>query len=108
MELKRCSRCNIRPAVVFVQKNENGKIVNEGFCIKCARDLGIKPIEDIIKQMNISPEELDALSDGMMEGLMPFEGDGDDEGRAPSIDLNSFFGNASPSAMALSSHRRLI
>ena len=100
MDLKRCSRCNVRPAIIFVQKNVAGKITSEGYCIKCARELGIKPIDDIINQMNISPEELEAMQDemfdGMMGGLMPMEGDDgndDDSGRAPSIDLNAFFGN---------------
>ena len=92
MELKRCSRCKVRPAIIFVQKNVGGKITSEGYCIKCAQELGIKPIDDIINQMNISPEELDAISEGMNE-MIPFENDGDEEGRAPSIDINSFFGN---------------
>ncbi len=98
MELKRCSRCNIRPAIVFVQKSVAGKITSEGYCIKCAQELGIKPIDDILNQMNMSPEDIDALDEGMMSGLMPFMGDDDseDEGRAPSIDLNSFFGNNKP------------
>ena len=92
MELKRCSRCKVRPAIIFVQKNVGGNITSEGFCIKCAQELGIKPIDDIINQMNISPEELDAISEGMNE-MIPFGNDGDEEGRAPSIDINSFFGN---------------
>ncbi len=96
MEMKRCSRCNIRPAMIFIQKNVGGKITSEGYCLKCAQELGLKPIDDIINQMNISPEELEAISDGMMN-MMPFsEGDGDDEGRAPSIDINSFFGGNLP------------
>ncbi len=93
MDFKRCSRCNIRPAIIFVQKNEGGKITSEGYCIQCARELGIKPIDDILNQMNISPEELDAINEGMNE-LMPM--DGDDEGRAPSIDINAFFGGNKP------------
>ncbi len=99
MELKRCSRCNIRPAVIFVQKNEGGKITSEGYCIKCAQELGIKPIDDILKQMNISPEELDAINEGMT-GMIPMDenGDSDDEGRAPSIDIGAFFGNNPMSA----------
>ncbi len=95
MEFKRCSRCKVRPAIIFVQKNVGGKITSEGFCIKCAQELGIKPIDDIISQMNISPEELDAISEGMGD-MIPFEGEGDEEGRAPSIDINSFFGNNKP------------
>ena len=94
MEFRKCSRCHIRPAIIFVQKNEGGKITSEGFCIKCAQELGIKPIDDIINQMNMSQEDIDALSEGM-SGLMPMAQDDDDDdknGRAPSIDLGSFFG----------------
>lgn len=99
MELKRCSRCKVRPAIIFVQKSVAGKITSEGFCIKCAQELGIKPIDDIINQMNMTPEDIDALDEGMMNGLIPLEsenGDGDDEGRAPSIDIGSFFGMNKP------------
>ena len=95
MELKRCSRCQVRPAIIFVQKNVAGKITSEGYCIKCAQELGIKPIDDILNQMNISPEDIDALDEGM-NGLMPFGDENDEEGRAPSIDINSFFGNGKP------------
>ncbi len=99
MEFKRCSRCNIRPAIIFVQKSVAGKITSEGYCIKCAQELGIKPIDDIINQMNISPEDLEALTEGMNE-MMPLEGEGEDEeGRAPSIDINAFFGNNPPAPM---------
>ena len=97
MELKRCSRCKVRPAIIFVQKSIAGKVTSEGYCIKCAQELGIKPIDDILSQMNISPEEIDAISEGM-NGLVPMDGvDSDDEGRAPSIDLEAFFGNGKPS-----------
>ncbi len=95
MELKRCSRCKVRPAIIFVQKNVGGKITSEGYCIKCAQELGIKPIDDILNQMNISPEDIDALDEGM-SGLMPLGDENDEEGRAPSIDINSFFGNGKP------------
>jgi len=79
MEFRKCSRCHIRPAIIFVQKNEGGKITSEGFCIKCAQELGIKPIDDIINQMNMTPEDIDALSEGMSE-LMPMApDDGDDD-----------------------------
>ncbi len=94
MEFRKCSRCHIRPAIIFVQKNEGGKITSEGFCIKCAQELGIKPIDDIINQMNMTPEDIDALSEGM-SGLIPLapdDVDDDENGRAPSIDLGSFFG----------------
>ena len=94
MEFKKCSRCGIRPAIIFVQKNEGGKITSEGFCIKCAQELGIKPIDDILNQMRMSPEDIDALNESM-SGMVPMENDDDDsEGRAPSIDINNFFGNS--------------
>lgn len=95
MELKRCSRCKTRPAIIFVQKNVGGKITSEGYCIKCAQELGIKPIDDILNQMNMTPEDIDALDEGM-SGLMPLSDENDEEGRAPSIDINSFFGNGKP------------
>ena len=91
MLIKKCSRCKIRVAVIYVTKNENGKTASEGFCLKCAKELGIKPVDDIIKKMGISEEEFDAMSDEITD-LMPQldENDEDnDEGRAPAIDLNS-------------------
>ncbi len=96
MEFKRCSRCGIRPAIIFIQKNVGGNITGEGYCIKCARELGLKPVDDIIKQLNISPEELDAITDGMDEMLPMVSEDEDDSGRAPSIDIGSFFGGNMP------------
>ncbi len=96
MELKKCSRCGVNPAIIFVQKNVAGKITSEGYCIKCAHELGIKPIDDILNQMNISPEEIEALSDGSMLGGMIPLGEEDEEGRAPSIDFNSLFGGNKP------------
>ncbi len=94
MELKRCSRCKVRPAIIFVQKSVAGKVTSEGYCIKCAQELGIKPIDDILNQMNMSSEDIDALTEGM-NGLLPdIYGENDEEGRAPSIDINSFFGTS--------------
>ena len=68
-----CSRCKKRPAVIFVTKIENNETVNEGLCIKCAKELGIKPISQMIEQMGISDEELDDMCE-QMNGMM---GDGD-------------------------------
>ena len=61
-----CSRCHKRMAVVFITKIENGKSYNEGLCLPCAREYGIKPVEDIMKKMGISEEELDTLTNDMM------------------------------------------
>ena len=48
-----CSRCKKNVAVVFITKIENGHTVNEGLCLKCAKELGIKPVEDMMQRMGI-------------------------------------------------------
>ena len=100
-----CSRCKKNVAVIFITKLEGGQTKNEGLCLKCARELGIKPIDDMMKKMGISDEELDNLTNEMMsafggaegmEGLMPQpdgDGDGEDDGRTATFPfLNQLFG----------------
>ncbi len=89
---KMCSRCKTRVAVVFVTRVEGDKTYNEGLCIKCAKELGVKPIDDIISKMGISEDELDAMMEEV-SGLIPTDEDGDDgdEGRAPAINFGSLF-----------------
>ena len=88
-----CSRCKKRPAVIFVTKIENNETVNEGLCIKCAKELNIKPISQMIDQMGISEEELDDMCDqmsSMMEGGDDFSSpsvDGFEEGGAQAMNL---------------------
>ena len=48
--MEMCARCKKRVAVVFVSRLENGQTINEGICLKCARELGIKPVNDIIEK----------------------------------------------------------
>ena len=61
-----CVKCKKRTAVVFVSRMDgNNKPVNEGYCLKCARGLGIPQIDQAVKQMGISEEDLDLLSDEM-------------------------------------------
>ena len=43
-----CIRCQKRPAIIFVQRMENGQMKNEGYCLHCARELHIKPVEDLM------------------------------------------------------------
>ena len=62
-----CTRCKKNVAVIFLTKMENGVPSSEGICLKCARELGIQPMNDIIKKMGISDEELDALAKDMTE-----------------------------------------
>ncbi len=65
-----CVKCNKRPAIVFIQKMEAGEQKTEGYCLTCARDLGIKPVDDIMKQFGISESDLQAMEErftGMMQ-----------------------------------------
>ena len=65
-----CVRCKKRPAIVFVQKLEAGEAKSEGYCLSCARELGIKPVDDIMKQFGISDQDLETMEErfaGMME-----------------------------------------
>ena len=51
-----CSRCKKNVAVVFITKIENGQTVNEGLCLKCAKELHIQPVDDMIKRLGMSDE----------------------------------------------------
>ncbi|MEG1994374.1 MAG: ATP-dependent Clp protease ATP-binding subunit, partial [Oscillospiraceae bacterium] len=67
-----CSRCNKRVAVVFVNKIENGESKQEGLCIKCAKELGIQPINEMMDKMGISEEDLEEMDQqitDMMGGM---------------------------------------
>jgi len=65
MQPKMCTKCKKNIAVVFITKIENGVTMNEGYCLKCARGLGIPQIDSAVKQMGISEEDLDTLTDEM-------------------------------------------
>lgn len=76
MKQQLCSRCNERPAVVFIQKMEDGKMVPEGLCIKCARELNVGSINQMIDQLGVTDEELEAASEQMstfMENMSDFD-----------------------------------
>ena len=98
-----CSRCKKNVAVIFITRLEGGQTKNEGLCLKCARELHIKPVDDVINKMGLSDEELDGLTSEMMEalgnaeGLMDIENsdsDTDDEGKTATFPfLNRLFGN---------------
>ncbi len=72
-----CSRCHKRPAVVFVSHSIDGKNT-QGLCFTCAKELGIKPVNDIMEKMGISEEELEAMT-GQMAELMDMEDMEDEE-----------------------------
>ncbi|MBQ1169823.1 MAG: ATP-dependent Clp protease ATP-binding subunit [Oscillospiraceae bacterium] len=65
MQPKMCNKCKKNIAVVFITKMENGVTLNEGYCLRCARGLGIPQIDQAVRQMGISEEDLDLLSDEM-------------------------------------------
>ena len=100
-----CSRCKKRVAVVYISKIENGQTVNEGLCLKCAKDLGLPQVNDMMRRMGITDEDLDAISDEMMqafggaesmEGLIPRDDEEDDseDGKTATFPfLSRLFGN---------------
>ena len=97
-----CSRCHKRPAVVFVTRMDANSSSNEGLCLACAKELGIAPIDNIIKQMGISDDDIETISAEISEfmenmeenpeaaeGLISGEYDGEsEEGGAPSAPLS--------------------
>ena len=96
-----CSRCHKRMAVVFITRMEGDQSKQEGICIKCAKELGIKPIDDIISKMGLSEDDIDRMSEEMQDIMDGVENGGDllglgdstsvestgDESNAPAIDF---------------------
>ena len=99
-----CVRCKKRTAIVFVQRMEAGQPKQEGYCLTCARELGIKPVDDLMKQFGVSDQDLENMEERMssfMEeagenGMFPFgpmggqedpdadeSNEGDDDGFTP-------------------------
>ena len=64
-----CSRCKKNLAVVFISKIEGDKTLNEGLCLKCAKDLGLPQVDDMMRRMGISDEDLDTLNNEMMQAI---------------------------------------
>ena len=60
-----CIRCKKRPAIIFIQRMENGQMKQEGYCLHCARELHIKPVEDMMKQLGMSEQDMDSMEDRM-------------------------------------------
>ena len=69
-----CTRCKKRFAVVFMTRLDGDKTINEGLCLKCAKELGLKPVSDLMEKMGISDDDLENMSEQMMD---IFGGDGD-------------------------------
>ncbi len=93
MEFQKCVRCNKRPAAVFITRLENNNKINEGLCLVCARQLGIKPVDDMLKRMGMSDEDIENMS-GEMSDLfggndmaLEQQGETSSDGGAPAIDF---------------------
>lgn len=109
-----CSRCKKRPAVVFITRMEGDKSTPEGLCLKCARELNIGPVTDMLNKMNISDEDLDSMTEEMMNmfGMDPdnpdaSEEDGFEAGGAATFPnmINKFFGGSKSSENGESADR---
>ena len=99
MQPKLCIKCKKNVAVVFITKIENGVTMNEGYCLKCARNLGIPQIEAAVKQMGFSEDDLDSLAEEMggMFGQPEADDEDEAEGRTATFPLlNQLMGNLNP------------
>ena len=93
-----CSKCQKNVAVIFITKVENGRSTNEGLCLKCAKELGIKQVDEIVQRMGITDEDLEGLNEEMMSLMQPEdpEDDEDDIGSRTATfpQMNRLFGNS--------------
>ena len=101
--MKLCSKCKKRPAVVFMSNPLNPNAEPEGLCLVCAKELGIKPVDDMLKSMNITDEDIEQMSEQFMDMISPDRDDAAlnddtfDLGTAPAIPfLKNMFGKAQP------------
>ena len=69
-----CIRCQKRPAIIFIQRMDGGQMKQEGYCLHCARELHIKPVDDLMKQFGMSDQDLDNM-ESRMESMMEEMGD---------------------------------
>ena len=95
--MQMCARCHKRIAVVYISHMdpERNEMVNEGLCIQCARELGIKPVNDMLEKMGVSQEDIDRMSEDLNNAIESATAGGDDTGEdagAPAIDLPKLFG----------------
>ncbi|MFT9056098.1 MAG: ATP-dependent Clp protease ATP-binding subunit [Ethanoligenens sp.] len=79
-----CSRCKKRIAVVFITRVENGKTINDGLCIQCARELGIKPVNDLVEKMGVSDEDLENMGSELENLIAGSATDGEAASGSPS------------------------
>ena len=100
--MKLCSKCKKRPAVVFLSDMSNPSAEPNGLCLVCAKEMGLKPVDDMLKKMNISDEDIEQMSEQFMD-LIALDEESDDAllndetfdlGTAPAMPfINKIFGN---------------
>ena len=86
--MEMCARCKKRPATVYIMKMENNVQKQEGLCLVCAKELGIKPVNDIMSKMGISEEELENMEKMFSDMLPTLSENGDDDDDSPTIDFS--------------------
>lgn len=95
--MKLCYKCKKRPAVVFISDTTNPNAEPQGLCIMCAKESGIKPIDDMLKKMNISDEEIEQMSEQFLDIMSDNPDDDFEMGTAPAFPfLNNIFGSVAP------------
>ena len=110
MQPQLCSRCKKNIAVVFITRQENGQNINEGLCLKCAKNLGLPQVDEMMRRMGITDEDLDNISNEMMgafggaenlEGLSDADdpgADDEEDGKTATFPFLSRFFGGSPAA----------
>ena len=103
MQPQLCSKCKKNVAVVFLTRMENGKSINEGLCLSCAKKLGLPQVDEVMRRMGITDEDLDAISNEMLgafggaENLEAIDDDdiNEEEGKTATFPfLNRLFGGS--------------
>ncbi len=92
--MKLCYKCRKRPAVVFISDSNNANSEPQGLCLVCAKESGIKPIDDMLKKMNISDEDIELMSEQFLEVMSDNPDEDFEMGTAPAFPfLNNIFGS---------------
>ena len=99
-----CARCKKNQAVLFVSRMENGEMKSEGYCLKCAKELGMKPIDDVLNNLGLREEDLDAICEQANEllggELMNVDQNNDNIGETGTDNiLRRLYGNLFPHAL---------
>ena len=92
MKLQICAKCKKRPAMVFITRLEKDKSINEGLCLVCAHELGIRPVNDMLAKMGIDENEIENMIEGLDAGLPDIISETDTpDGKVPTLNLNELF-----------------